>query len=69
MQPDYSFGFPDLEDRPFGVAETGYSDSQTLTRQRVQSWLSEGRGQVTPPEYDAHNVDQNWLCNQLGRHL
>ena len=48
---DFSIGFPDLEDRPFGIAETGYSDSQTLTRRRVQSWLSEGHGQVPSLNY------------------
>ena len=45
-QPDASLGFPDLEDSPFCIAETGYSDSQTLTGQRVQNWLLEGHGQV-----------------------
>jgi len=68
-QPDCSLGFPEIEDRPFCIAETGYSDTQNMTRGRVQSWLTDGRGQVPSCCIISHIVDQNWLCDQSGCRL
>jgi hypothetical protein len=45
-QPDMSVGFCDLEDSPFVIAETGFSDAGTFTAKRVQNWLTDGRGHV-----------------------
>ena len=50
-QPDLSLGFPEVEDRPFLVGETGFSDSGTLTQRRVESWLNESHGEASYPGY------------------
>jgi hypothetical protein len=45
-QPDFTVGFIDIENRPFLVGETGYSDSGTLTKTRVQDWIVRAAGEV-----------------------
>jgi len=47
--PDMSLGFAEIEDRPFVVLETGYSDSGNLTRQRIINWMQEAQGQASFP--------------------
>jgi hypothetical protein len=44
-----SLGFAALEDRPFAMAEIGYSDSGDLTRQRMMNWMQDALGEVTFP--------------------
>lgn len=40
-RPDMSLGFAALEDRPFAMAEIGYSNSGNLTRQRIMNWMQD----------------------------
>ena len=47
--PDMSLGLAEIEDRPFVVLETGYSDSGNLTRERIINWMQEAQGQVSLP--------------------
>jgi hypothetical protein len=47
-QPDFTVGFIHIENRPFLVGETGYSDSGALTKIRIEDWIERANGEVSP---------------------